>query len=155
MEILVVNEQADVPVGAPLLELVRQAAAAGISRCERLRGSQVEVAVTLVDDAAIADLNRNYRGIDAPTDVLSFALEEGEQGPLVEGAPLLLGDVVVSLPRAAAQAAAYGHSLERELAFLVVHGVLHLLGYDHDNADSEQKMQAEAEAVLAGLGLGR
>lgn len=94
---------------------------------------QTEVDITLVDDAAIHELNRTYRGIDRPTDVLSFALDEGEEEPEVDDDEIehLLGDVIISAPTAVRQGEEYGHGLEREMTYLAVHGMLHLLGYDH------------------------
>lgn len=143
-----------------------------------------EVSLALVDDGEIARLNREYRGVEGPTDVLSFPLleqaelEAARQGdgagdappdafPPAEctgnqsqawvpvAPPLLLGDVVISLERAGRQAEQYGHSLVREVAFLAVHGTLHLLGYDHEAPADEARMMSETEAVLAALGLGR
>lgn len=127
-----------------------------------------EVSVVVTGDQEIRRLNRDYRGIDAPTDVLSFPLLEelGEQLP--PGAPPgpqhalwtagevpALGDIVISLERAKAQAEEYGHSLQREIAFLTVHGLLHLLGYDHETEEPERVMRAKEEAILASLDLGR
>jgi probable rRNA maturation factor len=120
------------------------------------RSSDAEVSVTMVTDATIQELNRTYRGVDQPTDVLSFALREGDEQPLPAGDwPELLGDVIISLPRAKAQAAEYGHSLERELGYLLVHGILHLLGYDHEDAAGLETMREKEEAVLAVVGLRR
>lgn len=113
-----------------------------------------EVSVLLGDDATVQALNRDYRGIDRPTDVLSFAQREGEDLPGGEVSPVL-GDIVISLDRARAQAGEYGHSLERELGFLAVHGVLHLLGWDHADPEAEARMMARTEAILAPLGLSR
>ena len=124
-----------------------------------------EVALTFVDDEQIHELNRDYRGIDRPTDVLSFAmnesldeeldivyeLEEGEETEL----PEVLGDIIISVQRAKQQSEEYGHSLERELGFLFVHGFLHLLGYDHQDDASEAEMMGKQEAVLAQVGLTR
>ena len=116
----------------------------------------VEVGVTFLDDAAIQELNRDYRGKDRPTDVLSFALNEGEE-PAIVDAPdeELLGDILISLETTARQAEEYGHSLERELAYLTVHGMLHLLGYDHEEPADQAEMRIEEEAVLASLGIVR
>lgn len=121
-----------------------------------------EVSVTLVDDAEIARLNAEYRGVAGPTDVLSFPLLEPDEvaawagRPVPEaGPPLLLGDVVISVERALRQAEEFGHSAARELAFLAVHGTLHLLGHDHERPEEEARMMAETEAILRGLGLGR
>lgn len=116
-----------------------------------------EVSVTFMDDAYMQTLNRQYRGIDAPTDVLSFAQMEpdGTEPPVNTNLDISLGDIVVSLERAAGQAAEYGHSLEREIGFLVVHGLLHLLGWDHADPAAERTMLAKAEAILARNGLRR
>lgn len=121
-------------------------------------GEHVEVAVIFVDDAEIAALNEEHRGLAKPTDVLSFPQLEGQEiaGPPAEaGKPLLLGDIVISLERALAQAEEYGHSFAREVGFLAAHGTLHLLGYDHDTPEKEAAMHARAEAVLGALGLVR
>lgn len=123
-----------------------------------------EVALTFVTDEEIHELNKNYRGIDRPTDVLSFALNESTEDEqeivyeLEEGEELdsdLLGDIIISVERAKEQSEQYGHSLERELGFLFVHGFLHLLGYDHQDAESEAEMMGKQEAVLAQVGLVR
>ncbi|MDD4586856.1 MAG: rRNA maturation RNase YbeY [Heliobacteriaceae bacterium] len=117
-----------------------------------------EISLVLTNDEKIRRLNREYRNIDASTDVLSFsqadqtAEEPGYEDPL---AGIVLGDVVISVETAERQAVEYGHSLERELGHLFVHGLLHLLGYDHQAlADSEQ-MQATAETILGKCGLRR
>jgi probable rRNA maturation factor len=111
-----------------------------------------EVSLVYVDDAFIADLNQQYRGIDGPTDVLSFAMLEGPNMPGNEE-ELLLGDVVVSLETARHQAMEYGHSFNREVVYLTVHGVLHLLGYDHQTPPDQQKMRAREEKILTRVGL--
>lgn len=119
-------------------------------------GDNVETSVTFVDDAAITDLNREYRGLEQPTDVLSFAQLEGEElAAMPEGEPLMLGDIVISLERCLEQAADYGHSFERELGFLTAHGMLHLLGFDHQTPEDEAGMMARTEEILGGLGLTR
>lgn len=119
-------------------------------------GPRAELSVTLVDNQAIQALNRDYRGIDQPTDVLSFSQLEGEElSALPEGEPVMLGDLVLSLERCAEQAADYGHSFERELGFLVAHGMLHLFGYDHQSPAEEAAMMAQTEEILGGLGLAR
>ncbi|GAA4706247.1 rRNA maturation RNase YbeY [Brevibacillus fulvus] len=122
-----------------------------------------EVVVTLVDDERIHELNRQYRGVDRPTDVLSFAMNEtgeGEPEIFVEEEeladfPNMLGDIIISVPRAKEQAEEYGHSLQREMGFLAVHGFLHLLGYDHGTAEEEKEMFGRQEEVLAKIGLTR
>ncbi|HEY8418558.1 MAG TPA: rRNA maturation RNase YbeY, partial [Limnochordales bacterium] len=121
-----------------------------------------EVAVTLVDDEEIRVLNRDYRGKDVPTDVLSFPLWEPQEIADIRThperypeRPLLVGDVVISVDTAVRQAEEYGHGLERELAYLCVHGVLHLLGYDHEDETARAAMRAREEAILTELGLVR
>jgi probable rRNA maturation factor len=118
-------------------------------------GVEGEVSVSFVDDEEIHALNRAYRGVDRPTDVLSFALEEGDDFPAPDGTLPVLGDIVISVPTAVRQAAEYGHSVERETGFLLVHGFLHLLGYDHDTEEAEREMFGLQEEVLQGLGLTR
>jgi probable rRNA maturation factor len=115
-----------------------------------LRGlPDAELSVVLCDDAFIWPLNRDYRGNDAPTDVLSFAMQEGED--LLEG-DVILGDVIVSLQTAARQADQAGHSTEHELHVLLVHGVLHLLGFDHEAGGPEaDRMAQEERSLLAAL----
>lgn len=108
----------------------------------------------LVDDAAIQALNAEHRGKDAATDVLSFPLHAPEF-VLPPGEPVALGDVVVSYPRAVEQAAEYGHSVERELAYLVAHGVLHVLGYDHESEAERAVMREREEAALRPHGFTR
>lgn len=112
-----------------------------------------EVSVVFVDDVAIQDLNREYRQKDTPTDVLSFAQQEGEDLIDAYGVPVL-GDIVISLERATEQAESFQHSLMRELAFLLVHGLLHLVGYDHDE-EFEGEMREKQEAVLRAIAVDR
>lgn len=136
---------------------MRRVAAMALQREGTELGTDVEVSVTFVDNQAIRDLNREHRGMDKPTDVLSFSQLEGEEETieLPEGELLPLGDIVISLERCAEQATDYGHSFERELGFLVAHGMLHLLGFDHQTPEEEADMMARTEAVLAELGLRR
>ena len=116
---------------------------------------QTEVDITLVDDAAIHELNRTYRGIDRPTDVLSSALDEGEEEPEADDDEIehLLGDVIISAPTAVRQGEEYGHGLEREMTYLAVHGMLHLLGYDHMEEKDKLIMRKREEEVLRRLDL--
>ena len=113
-----------------------------------------ELTVVITDDAEVKELNRVYRGVDASTDVLAFgdASEAGAFVPSPE-ADLYLGDIVISYPRAVEQATEYGHSTERELSVLVVHGVLHLLGYDHEEVDDRGAMWRVQSAALGRLGI--
>lgn len=117
-----------------------------------------EVSVTIVTNDRIQEINRDYRGINRPTDVISFALEELGEDELEiqgEGIPRVLGDIIISLSKAKEQAEEYGHSLERELGFLSVHGFLHLLGYDHMTAADEEKMFSRQRDILNEFGLQR
>ncbi|WLR49884.1 rRNA maturation RNase YbeY [Bacillus tianshenii] len=117
-----------------------------------------EMSVTFVDDAEIQQINRDYRGKDNPTDVISFALEEMGEGELeIQGTdlPRMLGDIIVSIDRMKEQAEEYGHSMQRELGFLCVHGFLHLLGYDHMNEEDEKIMTNRQKEILEGYGLHR
>jgi probable rRNA maturation factor len=117
--------------------------------------SQGEVTLVIANDELLHQLNRTYRSIDAPTDVLSFAAQEEAEGQDVfvsaPEAQNYLGDVVISFPTAERQAAAVGHSVADELSLLAVHGVLHLLGYDHDSEEEEADMWARQSQILTSL----
>lgn len=114
-----------------------------------------EINVTFVDDKVIKELNKEFRNIDKATDVLSFPLgENGEYDLNPETNAAMLGDVVISVEHAVSQADTYGHSIKRELAFLTVHSILHLLGYDHVNSDEEDRiMRSKQSAILDSIGL--
>ena len=117
-----------------------------------------EVSVMLVSDTEIRDLNRRYRGKDMATDVLSFPQLEGkllEAGAWPEGVPYPIGDIVISLPRMIEQADAFGHGQAREFGFLLLHGLLHLLGFDHESPDEASAMREREEDLLAAAGLTR
>ena len=117
---------------------------------------EAEVSLMLVDDRRIHALNLEYRGVDRPTDVLSFALqEEMDEEPDSEFEDDMLGDIVISVERAREQAEEYGHSFEREIIYLAVHGTLHLLGYDHEEEDDKLKMRNKEEEVMTRFGLER
>jgi probable rRNA maturation factor len=128
-------------------DLLRDAAHAAI--LQQGAAEDAELSLVLVDDASMQAYNRDYREIDAPTDVLSFPSTEID---LDSGAPYL-GDLIVSYPTASAQAAAAGHSLDAELALLVVHGLLHLLGHDHYDDDEKMLMWAAQHEILNSLGI--
>jgi len=125
-----------------------------------------EVSLTFTNDEEIHQLNREYRGIDRPTDVLSFAMQEDGVDELDiifevdsedEKDPIsgMLGDIIISVDTALAQSEEYGHSFEREIGFLFVHGFLHLIGYDHQDDETEAEMTAKQEAILQQAGLTR
>lgn len=118
-----------------------------------------EVSITIVDDERIQEINRNYRSIDAATDVISFALEDGDEkdfdvffdsefADMDIDMPRLLGDIFISIDKTEEQAKDYGHSFERELGFLTVHGFLHLNGYDHQTKEEEKVMFSLQEKIL-------
>ncbi len=116
-----------------------------------------EVSITIVDGDTIQELNRTYRQLDRVTDVLSFALLESVDESLIEADDDVqaMGDIVVCWPRLCEQAEEYGHSIERELAFLTAHGFYHLLGYDHQTEETERTMITLQETVLSTLGFVR
>ncbi|MCR8641974.1 rRNA maturation RNase YbeY [Paenibacillus sp. N1-5-1-14] len=177
-----VNEQEGLDISAAMIgqlkELLEMAA-------EQEGISEGEVSLSFVDDETIQELNKQYRGLDKPTDVLSFAMQEMFDGELEinydgdyeeeeveidaedeedgdsddaddDGSDLLaLGDIIISIPTALAQAEEYGHSVEREIGFLFVHGFFHLIGYDHENEEAEKEMFGKQETVLAKAGLTR
>ena len=113
----------------------------------------VEVSVVLADDATLQALNRDWRGKDQPTNVLSFAALDDEHAPRVPGAPLLLGDIVLAWQTTEAEARGQGIAVADHLGHLVVHGVLHLLGWDHEDDDEALDMEALETAVLGALGI--
>jgi len=134
------------------VERLRAAAQAALSAEEQAGMGMVELTLVITDDPGIQALNRDFLGNDAPTDVLAFsAIEDG--GPFVSApeASGYLGDVIVSYPHAMAQAQQQGHSPEQELELLIVHGILHLLGYDHADDEGKAAMWAKQDAILAGL----
>lgn len=109
-----------------------------------------DLTIVLTDDAQLHELNRDYLGVDAPTDVLSFPADEEDP----ETGIRYLGDILISVPRAQQQAEAAGHPLESEAQLLVVHGVLHLLGHDHAEAEEKTRMWRAQAEVMSKLGLG-
>ena len=132
------SEQIEVSC-VPFLQAAEQALVA-------LGLSDVELSILLCDDAFIHPLNRDYRGKDKPTDVLSFAMrEEGDPNDPV------LGDVIISIERAQEQALERGHPIGVELALLLVHGILHLLGYDHEEDEEAEMMEAKEKEILSML----
>jgi len=108
------------------------------------------VSIVLVDNKRIHEINKEYRKVDAPTDVISFAFNDGEEIKSPD-----LGEIFISLDKVKSQSEEYGHSYERELCFLTVHGILHLLGYDHMNKEDEKCMFDLQEKILEEFGVGR
>lgn len=150
------NTQEQVALEPVVLERVQE----GLQAVARLNdlAAEAEVDVTIVDDAEIHELNREYRGMDKPTDVLSFALDEDSEDsdePELLGVPEehLYGDIIISAETALRQAEEYGHGLERELTYLAVHGMFHLLGYDHMTEAEKAVMRAKEEEALRAINL--
>ena len=154
-KVLIQNTQKAVKVPAGIRILIRRSCNAVLA----LEGFEqpCEVSVTFVDNEQIAQLNGQFRNKPQPTDVLSFPLGEDDVYDVdQETETLLLGDIVISLEKAMEQAELYGHSLQREVAFLTVHSMYHLLGYDHENGGMEAvKMREKEEQALTKLGLTR
>ena len=148
------NDQEKLPITYKLKRLVRMSVEAALAYEEI--GRDLEVSVTFTDDEGIRKLNRSYRKIDRATDVLSFPLFdfEGEGDAMSDELDDMLGDIVLSLERAAAQAEEFGHSFEREVAFLTVHSMLHLLGYDHETSEEDElDMRRRQTEIMEMLGL--
>ena len=150
------NEQEKLPLTYKMKMLVREAIEATLD-FEDFR-NVCEVSVTFTDNEGIHELNKKFRGVDKPTDVLSFPLfdYEGEsEEPPIDEIINNLGDIVISLERAQEQAAEFGHSFERETAFLCVHSMLHLLGYDHERSEEEDaEMRSKQREIMEIMGLG-
>lgn len=147
------DDTVTIPTG--VRPLVRRCCNAALSY-EKFKGT-AEISVTFTDDERIRQLNKEFRDIDRSTDVLSFPLgENGEYDINFATGDKELGDIVISVPHAIAQAEEYGHSLQREIGFLTVHSMLHLLGYDHVNGGEEEKtMIRKQEEILNKIGLTR
>ena len=147
------NDQRKHRAGFRLKALVKSAIRAALEN-ERFKYDPL-ISVTFTDNEGIREKNREFRGIDAPTDVLSFPMYDFKNGEKPgKGEICELGDIVLSLERAAEQAEDFGHSYEREVAFLTVHSVLHLLGYDHVHSEEEElEMREHQRAIMRRLGL--
>lgn len=149
------NKQDKLPLTYRIKMLVRRAIEATLDYEQY--GNPVEVSVTFVDNEGIRELNRKFRNLDRPTDVLSFPLfdYDGTEGePAVDELVGMLGDIVLSLEQAQLQAEEYGHSTEREIAFLTVHSMLHLLGYDHETGEEDEAdMRRRQREIMERLGL--
>lgn len=155
VKVVISNEQNEIRIPTGVRLLVRRCCTAVLVQ-EEFEGA-AEVSVTFVDDDTIHQLNKQYRNIDRATDVLSFPLgENGVYDINNDTGAKLLGDIVISIPHAVDQADRYGHTLQREIGFLTVHSMLHLLGYDHVNGGMESvRMREKEETVLTKLGLKR
>ncbi len=122
----------------------------------KLYGAEnAELSITLTDNEHIHALNKKFRGIDRPTDVLSFAFRESDEPEILNSEVEILGDIIISLERAKMQAEEFGHSYLREVIFLTVHGLLHLLGYDHIEESDRLEMECEQNFIMTQLGINR
>ncbi|MBR1420593.1 MAG: rRNA maturation RNase YbeY [Selenomonadaceae bacterium] len=153
---MIINIESEVEIDESML--------ADIQRALELAGEiygveNSEVSVTLTNDQKIHELNLQYRGIDRPTDVLSFAFRDSDEPEIFSDAdsdqPEILGDIIISIDRAKSQAEEFGHSIRREIVFLTVHGILHLLGYDHMEETDRLEMESEQKFMMERLGISR
>lgn len=156
MDTMVINQQSKIDYTREMQQLVIKAADAA-ARLFHLPAN-TELSVLIVDNDYIQELNYLYRSKNVPTDVLSFGMNEiSEDEPDIDfpGDVNIIGDIVISLEQAAVQSQEYGHSLERELAYLLTHGMLHLLGYDHETEEEKAAMRNLEEKVMNSLKLAR
>lgn len=161
MKVAIRNNQKKFKVTKAMRDLVRLAVAASLDYMEF--GRDVEISVMFTDNEEIRTLNKLHRNIDRETDVLSFPLfEYDREGYIIEeeleinpDGDMLLGDIVISLEKAAEQAEEYGHSMDREVGFLTVHSMLHLFGYDHMTPEEEKEMFGYQKEILDAMGLKR
>ena len=155
IKVIITNDQTDVKIPTGVRMLVRRCCTA-VLVLEKFE-DPAEISVRFVDDDEIHTLNLKYRNVDNSTDVLSFPMgENGVYDTNNDTGAKILGDIVISIPHAVSQAERFGHSLQREIAFLTVHSMLHLLGYDHEDGGIESvHMREKEETVLTQLGLPR
>lgn len=153
MEMILSSMPENMEIDADVVDTVRKAV---YKVGELYELDNAEVSITFTDNEHIHEINRTYRKVDRPTDVISFALNEGDEPEIEGGAPInVLGDIIISVEKAIEQAKEYGHSVEREIAFLTVHGMLHLLGYDHIEEADRKEMRHEEDFVMDKLGISR
>ncbi len=155
VKVLITNKQSEVKIPVGIRLLIRKCCHAALE--SEGVDHDAEVSVSLVNDEEIKKLNSQFRNIDRSTDVLSFPLgENGKYDEDPQTGAYQLGDIVISLETAKKQSQIYGHSLEREIGFLTVHSMLHLLGYDHEESSlAERKMREKEEQILTDLGISR
>lgn len=153
MEFIIDNRQDKLDVSEELIEKIKDI----ILECLDYEGydDDYEVSLSFVDNKEIHELNKEFRGIDRPTDVLSFPMLSEEDEFDIELEEVSLGDIVVSLERAFEQSMDYNHSFEREVCFLVCHSMFHLLGYDHDTEENTKEMRQKEEYTLSKLNITR
>ncbi len=149
MTVIITNEQDKIEIPADWEQKINEVAA--ICLREEQIPEEAEIDLLFVDNEAIREMNREYRDKDSATDVLSFPMYEPDE-EIDDEDEILFGDIVISLERAQEQCEEYGHSLEREVMYLLVHGLLHLSGYDHMEEDEKKVMRAQEEKLLAVIG---
>ena len=149
MTVVITNEQDKIEIPTDWEEKINKVAA--ICLKEEQIPEEAEVDLLFVDNEAIREMNREYRDKDSATDVLSFPMYEADE-EIDDEDEILFGDIVISLERAQEQCEEYGHSLEREVMYLLVHGLLHLAGYDHMEEEEKKEMRAQEEKLLAVIG---
>ena len=145
MNVYIDNRQDKIKVGVALENIIENV----IDECLSVEemSKDVEVSVSFVDNNEIRELDRDYRNVDSPTDVLSFPMNEDFEEPLSK----ILGDIVISLERALEQSVEYGHTIEREVAYLTAHSMFHLLGYDHMTDEDKILMREKEKQVMKNL----
>ncbi|MDD2510885.1 MAG: rRNA maturation RNase YbeY [Syntrophomonas sp.] len=149
METMIINQQNKINYTKEMQQVILNVANA-VAKMVKL-SPNTELSVMIVDNNYIKELNLIYRGENIPTDVLSFAMNELSEEEMeldLPGEVNVLGDIVVSLEKAASQSEDYGHSVERELGYLIAHGMLHLLGYDHENEEERNLMRNLEEKIM-------
>ena len=153
VKVIISNRQKDVKIPTGVRMLMRRCCHA-VLQFEKMEGS-VEISISLVNNEQIHEMNLQYRNKDSATDVLSFPMgEDGKYDINHETGAKILGDIVISVPKVVEQAEVYGHSFEREIAYLTAHSMLHLLGYDHEKGGLERvRMREKEEQVMRELGL--
>jgi probable rRNA maturation factor len=158
VKIFIQNQQDKVDIDQHISKIIEESIVNTIKVF--LEEENFEISVLIVDNSFIKELNRNYRNVNKETDVLSFPIFEFKNGKLLEDIVIMedeipLGDIVISIEKAAQQAKEFGHSLEREIAYLTVHSALHLLGFDHIEEDDRKVMREYEEKILQSMGLTR
>lgn len=152
MTVSITDEQDKIAIPTDWAEKIN--AVAAICLEEEDIPQRAEIGLLFVDNEAIREMNLKYREKDSATDVLSFPMYEADE-PIDDEEEILFGDIVISLERAQEQCQEYGHSLEREVMYLLVHGLLHLAGYDHMEEEDKKRMRAKEEKLLAEIGASR
>ena len=153
---LLTDNRTDFEISGEIMEAVEKACLETLKYEEF--DEDCEISLSFVTNEEIHQINRHFRNVDAPTDVLSFpqlTFEEGEEADVNENGEIVLGDIIISVERAKEQAEEYGHGLKREIAFLTVHSMLHLLGYDHMEKDEEEDMFRRQKEILEIAGIPR